>query len=324
MISSWHKREHTMKRIIITVILTLTLTAFAIQAVDQTAFSGAGVIESTAGGFKFPDGSVQQTAVTPGCTAITYVPYVILDEGVYCFTGNLVMNEASGTAISINADNVVIDLNGWVLEGLAAGTATLAKGIYGNLRKNVTIRNGTIRGFSVGILLEDSTPPHIISKGHIIENIRADQNTLEGIWVDGTGHIIRNNQVVDTGNGTAEGINRSAQGIRARGQEAIILDNEVINVTCTNSSHCYGLRLDSSGAVVEGNRIHGIVSEGPSYGILVVNADDVMIVNNRLYDSQYGIFFSPEEGGSSGKFRDNLTTSVTTPFTGGNDAGGND
>jgi hypothetical protein len=51
-----------MKRIVITMILTLALTAFAIQAVEQTAFSGAGIIESTTGGFKFPDGSVQTTA----------------------------------------------------------------------------------------------------------------------------------------------------------------------------------------------------------------------------------------------------------------------
>jgi hypothetical protein len=53
-----------MKRTIITVILTLVFSAFAIQAVEQTAFSGAGIIHSTIGGFKFPDGSVQ-TEATP-------------------------------------------------------------------------------------------------------------------------------------------------------------------------------------------------------------------------------------------------------------------
>lgn len=51
-----------MKRTIITVILTLAFTAFAIQAVGQTAISGAGVIESTTGGFKFPDGTVLTSA----------------------------------------------------------------------------------------------------------------------------------------------------------------------------------------------------------------------------------------------------------------------
>lgn len=53
-----------MKRTIITVIITLALTAFAIHAVEQTAFSGAGIIESTTGGFKFPDGTVQLSAAS--------------------------------------------------------------------------------------------------------------------------------------------------------------------------------------------------------------------------------------------------------------------
>lgn len=51
-----------MKRTVITVILTLAFTAFAIHAVGQTVFKAAGVIESTEGGFKFPDGSVQLSA----------------------------------------------------------------------------------------------------------------------------------------------------------------------------------------------------------------------------------------------------------------------
>lgn len=47
-----------MKRTFMTVILTFAFTVFTIQAVAQTAFSGAGIIESTTGGFKFPDGTV--------------------------------------------------------------------------------------------------------------------------------------------------------------------------------------------------------------------------------------------------------------------------
>lgn len=57
-----------MKRTIITAIFSLAFAAFAIHARDQTAFKGAGIIESTAGGFRFPDGSVQLSAaelVTP-------------------------------------------------------------------------------------------------------------------------------------------------------------------------------------------------------------------------------------------------------------------
>jgi hypothetical protein len=51
-----------MKRTVVTVILTLAFTAFALHAVEQTAFKATGIIESTEGGFKFPDGSVQLSA----------------------------------------------------------------------------------------------------------------------------------------------------------------------------------------------------------------------------------------------------------------------
>jgi hypothetical protein len=51
-----------MKRIIILVIMSLAFMTTTAQAVEQTAFSGAGVIESTVGGFKFPNKTVQSTA----------------------------------------------------------------------------------------------------------------------------------------------------------------------------------------------------------------------------------------------------------------------
>jgi hypothetical protein len=59
-----------MKQTIITAILTLVFTASAIHAVEQTAFSGAGVIESSTGGFKFPDGSIQTSAVAAGPVSV--------------------------------------------------------------------------------------------------------------------------------------------------------------------------------------------------------------------------------------------------------------
>lgn len=54
-----------------------------------SVFKAEGAIESTSGGFVFPDGSVQATAALESCTPITYVPFVISEEGVYCLTGNL-------------------------------------------------------------------------------------------------------------------------------------------------------------------------------------------------------------------------------------------
>ena len=145
--------------------------------------------------FLFP-GSIQ--AETTNCTAITSVPYTITAPGIYCLTGNLETAMTRGHAITIDTNNVVIDLNGRKLGGGSAGPGTGAYGIYSMQRKNITIKNGTIRGFKIGVFLGDSSP-YTTSQGHIIEDIRADMNTYVGFWVDGRGNIIRNNQVVDTG-----------------------------------------------------------------------------------------------------------------------------
>jgi hypothetical protein len=51
-----------MKRLTFAVIVILAFATYAIQTVGQTSISTGGVIESKSGGFKFPDGSVQDSA----------------------------------------------------------------------------------------------------------------------------------------------------------------------------------------------------------------------------------------------------------------------
>ena len=89
----------------------------------------------------------------------------------------------------------MLDLNGFKLGGLAAGPGTTASGIQALNRQNITIKNGTIRGFFRGILLRNDSGA---SQGHVVEDIRADQNRFGGIEVQGSGTIVRNNQVVAT------------------------------------------------------------------------------------------------------------------------------
>ena len=133
-------------------------------------------------------------AETVGCTPITALPAVITTQGIYCFTGHLSTNIMAGFAIDIQTSNVVLDLNAFKLGGLAGGPATQAIGIHALNRQNITIKNGTVRGFLRGIQLETSGT----SQGHVVDGIRADQNTAVGIEVAGAGNIVRNNQVVAT------------------------------------------------------------------------------------------------------------------------------
>ncbi len=128
---------------------------------------------------------------TTECTPITYLPYTVPAQGVYCLTGNLSTNQTGGAAITINKNNVTIDLNGYKIGGLGAGDASGAIGINSTDKINITIRNGIVRGFFTGIQLT--------GEGHVIEDVRAEQNLAIGIRAFGNNHVIRRNLVLATG-----------------------------------------------------------------------------------------------------------------------------
>jgi hypothetical protein len=100
-------------------------------------------------------GMASAQAETVNCTAIGAIPFTITAPGVYCLKSNKNTNITNGIAITINASNIVLDLNGFTLNGSAAGPGTEAIGIglsHNNvLRQNITVKNGTVQGFSIGI-----------------------------------------------------------------------------------------------------------------------------------------------------------------------------
>src|SRR5262245_36639293 len=110
-------------------------------------------------------------AETTACTPITTLPFTITVQGIYCLTTDLAIGGGGG-GITIATNNVVLDLNGHKIGGLASGPATFATGIFASAKQNITIRNGTVRGFAFGILLGDS-PPYATSQGHMVTNVRA-------------------------------------------------------------------------------------------------------------------------------------------------------
>jgi parallel beta-helix repeat protein len=311
-----------MKRLGFVLLLSLVCATYAIQAIGQTAFSAAGVIESSTGGFKFPDGSVQTSAASSssGCVAITFVPVVINAAGVYCFTGNLSTASTTGSAIFISADNVTIDMNGWTLDGLGGGTATLAMGISSFNSSNITIRNGTIQGFYHGIYL-NGEQPYSDHGGHLIEEIRADTNRFSGIIIEGSESIIRRNQVINTGGSTVEQA-VSSTGIFLKGPGMHVLNNGINNTTSSGGSISAGLVFDGGfGSVADSNRISYVYSSltGNALGIYLINSNHVLVKGNTVTSTYFAIYFS----NSTGKYMDNLTSNVSNPFLGGTVVGTN-
>ncbi len=188
-------------------------------------------------------------AETIECTVIDTIPFIITVQGIYCLTGNLSSALTSGDMITVATNNVTIDMNGFKLGGLAAGAGTTANGIRAIDRRNITIRNGSIRGFFRGIFLEGGVAN---SSGHLLEDLRLDGNTVRGAQVEGTGNIIRNNQVVNTGSGDS-------------------------------SNFAVGLYIIfSNDSVVEGNVISSVFETSASRGILVQTSSLIEVRNNTV------------------------------------------
>lgn len=231
-------------------------------------------------------------AETTVCNVITTVPTVITAQGIYCLNQDFNTPITSGAAIDIQANNVVLDMNAHLLGNLAAGPGTSAIGVNAFDRKNITIKNGTIRGFLYGIVINGSTCD--ASQGHVIEGIRAERSTYRGINFEGVGRgsIIRNNQVVATGGTTLTGLT-NVIGIVAGGCEHRVLNNDVIDTFATGGA--------------------------PGNGIYFYGTDN-LAVNNRITTADFGI--RNVEG--TAKCFDNLTSGVGTPFSGCTLVGVND
>jgi hypothetical protein len=101
--------------------------------------------------------SAFDTSQSVNATPITAVPFVISASGNYFLPADL--SVATGTGITVNADQVVIDLNGRSLNSTGGSTAIAVTD-----HSEVTIQNGDIDGFSTagtyGIVLNRSASGH--------------------------------------------------------------------------------------------------------------------------------------------------------------------
>jgi hypothetical protein len=239
--------------------------------------------------------SASASAETLNCIPITSLPFTITAKGIYCLTGDLNTSITTGNALEIAANNVIVDLNGHKIAGQAAGAGTTATGIYANQRQNITIRNGTIRGYFYGIWLDDVSP-YTASQGHLVEEVRLDRNLYVGIAAFGRGCLIRRNQVTATGGTTAFGADAFAYAISASGNGQRIVDNDVMTVTKAGT--------------------------GSGYGIALATAGDNLVVNNRVTRADYAVSFPLIA--NAGKYRDNLTDGITvSAYSGGGVNAGN-
>ena len=266
-------------------------------------------------------------AAGSGAGRINAVPFTISAPGVYCLTTKISSNLTSGAAITINANNVVLDLNGYAIGNLQAPSSTLATGIEAVDRQNITVRNGIVRGFWVGVGLFNGTTvggTTALSSGHKIEGITADTSYLSGLAVQGPFAQVINNKVMNTkGSSITTSIsgvlvtNYYGAGIMVSGADAYIAGNQILDTDCSNScvsvagnaAFAVGIFLISApSSVVENNTISNLTlptvytlpNGSFAYGILIFQNDpalpastNVFVINNQLMMWTAGIVFAP-------------------------------
>ncbi len=190
-------------------------------------------------------------AETTECTEITSVPFTITNRGVYCLKQGLGTNITSGNAITVDSNHVTIDFNGFILGGKTAGPGSDAVGVYSVNRRNITIRNATIRGFARGIHIEETSDG--ASSGHVLEDNFTDQIYGVGIEVEGQGIEVRRNKIVRTEPGRFT----AAIGIFVRNGEDVVVEN---------------------------NFVSGVDASNSAIGMIIISSGMVQILNNSLFD----------------------------------------
>lgn len=165
-----------------------------------------GIIWVSAGDLNPPPGAVTPTMKTltevqpriainatntPGDASSTFK---ITRSGSYYLTDN-VTAAVDANGLSIEADDVTVDLSGFALVGAPGSTA--GTGIYMDGRSNVEIRNGTVRGFGGDGIRE----ANVSGRSQRVIGVRAVSNGQAGIALAGEASLVKDCAAENNGEG---------------------------------------------------------------------------------------------------------------------------
>ena len=186
-------------------------------------------------------------------TAISSLPFVINTAGSYYLTGNL-SGAIGQDGITVNADDVTIDLNGFTISG-AAGQGTAVRSLQ---HRNITVKNGSMKswgGGGVNLLLCDQSR---------IESLRMRGCLNSAVFI-GSGSIARDCVVLDSGTftlGPTAMIERcsmsNVDGGLSGGNGSVIKDCAVSGCTTGLASIAGGEGSTITGCSVSGGDTQGI------------------------------------------------------------------
>ena len=264
----------------------------------------------------FISASIAQDPRTP----ISALPFNITMQGSYYLTANLTAN-GNGHGITISADNVTLDLNGFALIG--GGSGQVAGINIPDAHKNIQIRNGTVRGWTNGGVNA------LNATNSVIERLRLSNNSASNAFLNvaalsiGFGSTVKecfvtqspNCHGIATGNaslisGCVVSANSSGAGIRA-GDDCYVVGN-VSDSNGTGITMGSGNRIESNNSTF--NAGAGVlVPSGATNNVLIRNSARG---NNPNYNiatgNRYGTIANLTPGGTGSAFGDAAPTTIIT------------
>ena len=151
----------------------------------------------TAGLALLPVASTQafETAQGVVATPINAVPFTITTSGNYYLPANLTFSGIGGAAITVNASEVVLDLNGRTLSSSVGSALTV--GVYVFNQIDVTVQNGDIDHFGyAGVYLAPNSTD--VNAKNTVDNVKFNGDLIGVLSVSGTSNWVKN-CVIDGG-----------------------------------------------------------------------------------------------------------------------------
>jgi hypothetical protein len=260
-----------------------TLLAAAQLPAHAQSKGGGGGSTTPVGVITIDQAKAEAGGVTPGDAP--GFPVTISLPGSYRLAGNLTVADPNLEAIQVQTDNVAIDLGGFAIVGGTSCTGTMAayvctpasasgNGVRANNRTLVTVRNGAVRGFQVGVW---------VGANSRVEDLNVAESRFAGIIAAAGGFVARN--VVSGGE----------YGIQAGG---VVRDNTVDNI------RGYAMFLMGQATSFVGNS----VSRAAGPGIWATSGNAVAGVSGNVISNANGPAISG--GVSLGDGQSNLCNGV--------------
>lgn len=235
---------------------------------------------------------ISNPALSNQCTSITEVPFIIKNPGCYILEQDVFIKEPGQNAISIQTNDVKLDLNYHMINGphLLKGWGN---GIYANKVNNINIKNGTISGFLYGVKIEGGDSGEN-SNSISINDMIITNNYFRGILVEAQDARISNNYVLNTG-GTEFFENPFPMAIEVKGTSCIIKNNKINGIYLKGVGEGLGISLshERENCVVSHNQVSTPSSSNGTYGIWLSGLNNKSLVYQNVIEGFIFPFSQP-------------------------------